>query len=246
MSQYEFDASHQGLAAARRPISIIVVTIARFSSVVGAVVWIVGLPIYAASAGIFISTDASYFWFGLVTALTGLFATPVAWIYPAQPLLLSYTVRWLGVVASIGMLATGALLVAGASGWLGDKAPQWITSAPEIFLTMFFVWVLLASYLARRSTMLGRTVFWLGMLASAAFLALILISALVFYYDPGFVLTNGTSELSLILSVLIWWSLPAWLIVFAARMRSGREPVSAGTGEKTTDTTMQPPPVKPG
>ena len=219
--------------------------IARVSSVVGAVVWIVGLPIFAVSSGIFI-TDASYFWFGLVTALTGLFATPVAWIYPAPPVPLSYVIRGLGVVACIGMLVTGALLVAGASGWLGDKPPHGITSAPEIFLTLFFVWVLLASYFARRSTMLGRTVFWLGMLASAAFLALILIPALVFYYDPGFVLTNGTSELNLILSVLIWWSLPAWLIVFAARIRSRPEAVSVGTAEKTTDTTTQPPLATPG
>jgi hypothetical protein len=223
----------------------VVVTFARVSSVVGAVVWIVGLPIYAASAGIFISSDASFFWYGLVTALTGLFATPVALTYPAPRVPLSYAVRGLGVVACVGMLMTGTLLVAGASGWLGDRAPHWITATPEIFLTLFFVWVLLASLFGRRSTTLGRSVYWLGMLAASSFLVLILISLLVFYYDPGFVITNGTSELSLVLSFAIWLSLPAWLVVFAARMRTGQEPVRAGTVDKTIDAATQPPPATP-
>ncbi|HEV2034697.1 MAG TPA: hypothetical protein VGU71_10970 [Candidatus Dormibacteraeota bacterium] len=222
------------------------ITIARISSVVGAVVWIVGLPIYAASSGIFVSSDLAYFWFGVVTALTGLFATPVALAYPASPVPWSYAVRGLGAVACVGLLVTGALLVAGASGWLGDRPPHWITSAPEIFLTMFFVWVLLASYCARRSVTLGRLVSWLGTLAGSSFLVLFLVSLLVSYYDPGFVFTNGTSELSLVLSFLIWWFLPAWLIVFAARMRSGPEPVSTGTAEKTIDATRQTPPATPG
>ncbi len=222
------------------------VTIARFSSVVGAIVWIVGLPIFGVSSGIFISSDAAYFWFGVVTALTGLAATPVALTYPASPVPLGCAVRGLGVIACVGLLVTGALLVGGASGWLGDRAPHWITSAPEICLTMFFVWVLLASYFARRSTTLGRPVFWLGMLAGASFLALILISLLVFYFDPGFIFTNETTDLSLISSVLIWLCLPAWLIAFAVRMRAGRGSTTAGTVETTIDATTQPPPVAPG
>jgi hypothetical protein len=223
-----------------------VVTIARVSSVVGAVVWIVGLPIYAASSGIFVSSDLAYFWFGVVTALTGLFATPVALTYPASPLPLRYLVGGLGVVACVGLLVTGAVLAAGASGWLGDRPPHQITSAPENFLTIFFVWVLLASYFARRSTTLGRLVFWLGTFAGSSFLVLFLISLLVTYYDAGFVFGNGTPELILVLSFLTWWFLPAWLIVFAARMRSGPEPVIAGTFEKTIDATRQTPPATPG
>jgi hypothetical protein len=223
-----------------------VVTIARVSSGVGAVIWIVGLPIFfGVSSGVFVTSDAAYFWFGLVTALTGLFATPVALTYPAPPDALTYAVRGLGVTACVGLLVTGALLVAGASGWLGDMPPHWITSAPDIFLTMFFVWVLLASYFARGSTTLGRLVYRLGMSAGASFLVLVLISLLVFYYDPGFVFTNGTSDLSLILSVVIWWGLPAWLIVFGARMRAGRQPVRADTVATTNDAPTQQPPVVP-
>lgn len=220
------------------------VKIARVSSVVAAAVWIVGLPIFGVSSGIFISSDASYFWFGVVTALTGLAATPVALTYPLPSGPLSYAVRGLGVIACVGLLVTGALLVAGASGWLGDRPPHWITSAPEIFLTMFFVWVLLASYFARGSTTLGRLVYRLGTLAGATFLVFILVS-LLFYYDPGFVFTNAMADPSLILSVVIWCGLPCWLIAFAVRMRAAREPVSAGAVEPTIEATTQPPHVTP-
>lgn len=193
------------------------VTVGRFSAVLGAIVWLLGLPLIAVSAVPFTS-DATFFVFGLLSVLLGLAGTPIALTYPASsPTRLISIVRGIGVMACIALVATGVLLVGGSTGLLGNRAPSWISGAQVVGLIGFFVWVLLASYSARRSTTFGRWVFWLGILAAASVLVPIVITVLVFFLDPGFMDTNATIPLSLLSAVLTWWCLPIWLIALAAR-----------------------------
>jgi hypothetical protein len=198
------------------------VTVARFSSILGAIVWVLGLPVVAIYSVPFTS-DATYLVFGVVVALLGLAAVPIALTYPftsSGPLI--RTVKGLGVLACVVLVVCGALLIAGSTGLLGDKAPSWITEAPVIGVIVFFVWVLLVSVFARRSTTLGPWVFWLGILAGASVLVPILVSALVFFLDPAFIATDATIPLDLLLTLLTWWSLPIWLIALAVKMRAAQ------------------------
>lgn len=229
------------------------VTVARFSSVVGAVVWLVGLVFVGFSGAIFTS-DSTYFWFGVLAALIGLATTPVALTYPAASPALSRVVKGSGVMVCAVLVLTGALLVAGSSGWLGDRAPGWLPSTAEIGTLALFGWVLLASYSSRRSITLGGWVFWLGMLVGATVLIPTLVSVLVFFLDPGFTFTNATVLLDLVLYGLVWLCFPAWLIAFAVRMRPGTNTEkSLGASDRVEvadlanriDAPTQTPPVTP-
>jgi len=190
-----------------------VVTIARFSSLLGAAVWFVGLPIIVMSDAIFVS-DATYFWVGIVIAVLGVAMAPIVFAYPGgSPLQLARAVTGLGVLASLGLVLSGALLIGGSVGLLGDRAPGWIPNASAIGLTGLFVWIVLATYFTRRSAMLGRAAYWFGMLAGASWLATVLDSVLISVH------TNATIPIDMISALLAWLCLPAWLIALAVRMR---------------------------
>jgi hypothetical protein len=204
------------------------VTVARISGMVGATIWVLGLPVVVIYSTPF-SSDASYFTFGVVIALLGLATTPTVLAYPASSSARrTRLVRGLGLVACAALVATGALLVAGSIGLLGDTAPSWVSDNTVIAVAGFFVWILLASYSTRRSAMLGRLVFWLGLVAGASILAPTVISALLFFVDPGFIVTNATIPLLMISSLLTWLALPIWLIALTVRMR----PVGGHRNEK--------------
>src|SRR5260370_6998178 len=167
------------------------VTIARLSCLVGAAVCFVGLAIATMSAVPFAS-DATYFWIGIVVTVLGVVMAPIAFAYPARsPLRLARIVVGLGLLACVGLVLSGAPLVAGSFGLLGAKAPGWIPNASAFALTGLFVWVLLASYSTRRSPTLGRGTFWFGMLAGTSCLLAGLDSVLLS------VLTNPTTPLDL-------------------------------------------------
>ncbi len=211
------------------------VTIARFSNIVGAIVWILGLPLVALSSVPF-SSDATYFAFGAVTVLVGLATTPLVLAYPAlspAPAPLVGLVRAMGVAVCVALVVTGGLLVAGSTGLLGDKAPSWVPDAPAIGVVAFFIWILVASYSTRRSTILGRWVFWLGILAGGSVLVATFISALVSFLDPGFIATDATIPFDLVLVLFTWLCLPAWLIALTVRMRA------AGRSGRNPDTTHE-------
>jgi hypothetical protein len=196
------------------------VTLARCSSIVGAIVWVLGLPVVAIYSVPFTS-DATYLLFGVVVALLGLAAVPIALAYPftsSGPLI--SMISGLGVLACVALVVSGALLIGGSTGLLGDKASSWITEAPVAGVIAFFVWVLLVSVFTRRSTTLGPWVFWLGILAGASVLVPILISALLFLLDPTFIATDATIPLDLLLTLMTWWCLPIWLIALAVKMRT--------------------------
>lgn len=207
-----------------------VVTIARFSNIVGAIVWIIGLPLVALSTVPF-SSDATYFAFGAVSVLVGFATTPLVLAYPAlspAPEPLVGLVRVMGVAVCVVLVVTGALLMAGSTGLLGDKAPSWVPDAPVVGVVAFFTWILVASYSTRRSAILGRSVFWLGILAGGWVLVSTFISVLVSFLDPGFMATDATIPFDLALVFFIWLCLPAWLIALTVRMRAagrdGRNP----------------------
>jgi hypothetical protein len=206
------------------------VTLARFSSLIGAIVWVLGLPVVAIYSVPFTS-DATYLVFGGVVALLGLAAVPIALAYrftSSGPLI--SMIRALGVLTCVALVVSGALLIAGSTGLLGDKAPSWITEAPVIGVIGFFVWVLLVSVSTRRSTTLGPWVFWLGILAGASVLVPILISALLFFLDPAFIATDATIPVDLLLTLMTWWCLPIWLVAFAVKMRAAQTDPSKLTG----------------
>lgn len=196
------------------------VTVARFSSILGAMVWVLGLPLVAIYSTPFTS-DATYVVFGGVVALLGLAAVPMVLAYPftSSGLVIS-TLRRLGVLACVALFASGALLVAGSTGLLGDRAPGWISQAVVIAVVGFFVWILLVSSFTLRSTTLGPWVFWLGILAGASVVVPIIISVLVFWLNPAFIATNATIPFDLLLTALTWWCLPIWLILLAVKVRA--------------------------
>ena len=189
------------------------VTVARFSSLLGAAVWFFGLPIIVMSEAIFV-TDATYFWVGILAAVLGVAMTPIVFTYPrGARLQLARALSGLGVLASVALVLSGALLVGGSLGVLGERAPGWIPNTSAIALTGLFVWIVLATYSTRRSAMLGGAVFWFGMLAGASWLATALDSVVISVH------TNATIPIDMISALLAWLCLPAWLIALAVRMR---------------------------
>jgi hypothetical protein len=197
-----------------------VVSVARFTSIAAAVVWVLGLPFTLISAAPF-SSDATYFIFGLLIALLGIASTPIALAYPVPSgTPRTRLVRVLGAIACLALVLTGTLLAGGSAGLLGDTAPTWITGAAVIGLLGFFVWILLANLSTRRSAM-GRWVFWLGIAASASILVPTSIVAVVtFVLGPSLTFTNATIPLAIGSDLTIWLFLPAWLVALAVRMRA--------------------------
>jgi hypothetical protein len=197
------------------------VTVTRFSNILGAIVWVLGLPLVVVYSVPFVS-DATYFMFGAVIALLGLAALPIALAYPftTSGLLISVT-RGLGVLACVALVVGGGLSVGGSIGLLGHTAPSWIADAPLYGVIGFFVWILLISSFTPSSTTLGLWVAWFGILAGASVLAPIVISVLVFWLNPTFISTDATIPLDLVLSLWAGWCLPLWLIALAAKMRTG-------------------------
>jgi hypothetical protein len=194
------------------------VLIARVCCVTAAVVWVLGLPVVALSSVPF-SSDGSYFLLGLVIVLVGLAEAPIALAYPGpRGLLLGEIVPGLGIVTSLALVLSGFGLIAGAIGYLGDKAPSWVAGLAGLGLVGFFVWVVLASYVARDSESLGRSIYWLGILAGGSVLIPALFYTMVFFLNINFVSTNATIPFQLLSSVLVWLCLPIWLIVLAIRM----------------------------
>ena len=129
-------------------------------------------------------------------------------------------VKVLGLAACAALVLAGTLLVAGSSGILGERAPDWIEGAAVAGVIGYFAWVVMASYSTRRPDVLGVWVFWLGMLAGISVVVQPLISVLMSVIDPGFVVSNATIPLVVISGLLIWLCLPAWLIALTIKMRA--------------------------
>ena len=133
-----------------------------------------------AMAGVPFSNDAEYALAGIVGGVVGVTLAPVVAAYP-QAILpsLRYAIRVAGFAACLALLATGVLLVLGASGSLGERAPGWITSAFGLALVSLFVWILTANVFMTRNARLDGAVRWLVILAGASFLLIVAISSII-------------------------------------------------------------------
>jgi hypothetical protein len=218
------------------------VNVARFSNILGAIVWVLGLPLVVVYSVPFVS-DATYFMFGGVIALLGLAVLPLVFAYPFRasgPLI--RMVRGFGLLACLVLVVGGALLIGGSTGRLGDTAPSWIADAPLYGVIGFFVWILLVSSFTPRSTALGLWVASFGIFAGGSVLAPILISILVFWLNPAFISTDATIPFDLLGSLLAWWGLPIWLIALAVKMRSALDyPRQLADTAPAVDAGAQPP-----
>ncbi len=85
-------------------------------------------------------------------------------------------------------------------------------TAVLVFVALF-VWISVASIALRGPSTIERGIFWLGLLTGASCVVPVLASILMFYFARGFVVTNATILPFLLVDLLLWVSLPAWLTV---------------------------------
>ncbi len=195
--------------------SIGCVWLARASCAISAGVWLLGMPLLFASP---FTSDFEYLLIGVLSALLGLMLPPVIWVFG------SLSAKWLrtfvlilGASVCIGLIVTGLLLVLGASGRLGERAPAWLGSTAGLSLVALFPWVLLASLATRSSAILGPAVFRLGVFASACGLGFAAFFSGLFI--PGFVFTDATLLFEVLPAILCWLCPPAWFVLLAIRIR---------------------------
>jgi hypothetical protein len=179
----------------------------------GAITWLIGLPLVGMASAI--PSDAEFFLIGLIGTVLGCSLVPVT----LGPGFNSSNHKWLilgwtGAALSGVLAAASALLILGARGDLGARAPEWIADLAEFALIALFGWIVVASALSRRSP-LGQSAYLLGVVSGGAFLALLLLSAASAI--PGFIITNAIAAVDLVLALLVWLTLPAWLLVVAWR-----------------------------
>lgn len=184
----------------------------RVGGTVGAIAWLIGLPLLGAVS--VIPSDAGYFMAGLVGAVLGCCVVTVTFA-PAfriaqarQP----STLPLVGVAVGLFLAGTSALEVLASEGALEAPAPGWIPQSADAAVAALFLWIVASSVVLRRA--LGNALTWLGILCGATLLASALESM------PGFVHTNATIPLDFLLAAALWLSLPAWLVVFAWRTPS--------------------------
>src|SRR5260370_40141632 len=185
---------------------------ARFSGALAAVIWLVGTPVVAI-AGVPFPSDAEYVYMGLLATLLGFTLAPVV-LAIGEPMRSRKrtVVRLSGLVVCIGLILSGVVLLAAVQGWLAeDVAHQSPSMAITVFIALF-VWIGLASYALRGPTTVERWTFRLGVLSGASCVVPVLIGIVIFYFAKDFVFTNATVLPILLFDLLVWTSLPAWLM----------------------------------
>lgn len=195
-----------------------VVLTARIGAVIAAITWLVGAPLFSL-AGVPFPSDAQFLVLAAIAALLGLTLLPVA-------LALSGTVRsrrravvrFSGLAICLALIASGTLLALGASGRLGERAPDWVTDPTFVSLPGLFLWISLASWATRGPSTIERGAFWLGLLTAASCLVPFLASVLMFFFLRDFVWTDATILPVLLVDVILWLSLPVWLVVVVIRL----------------------------
>jgi hypothetical protein len=185
---------------------------ARFSGTLAAVIWLVGTPVVAI-AGVPFPSDAEYLYMALLATLLGFTLAPVVLaIGEPMPSRKRTVVRLSGLVVCIALILSGVVLLAAVQGWLAeDLAHQSPSMAITVFIALF-VWIALASYALRGPTTIERWTFRLGLLSGASCVVPVLIGIVIFYFAKDFVFTNATVLPILLFDLLVWASLPAWLM----------------------------------
>ena len=192
---------------------------APFANCAGALVWVVGLFLVEFTGGGILPSDVEYFWIGAVGSALGILLIPVALV--ASPKLL---VQGTGLIICVAMVITGVLLILGATGILGVPAPAWIRTWSAPPFVALFVWILFASLLERRRSQLGPVVAWLAVVNGAVLLVLVGISLHPYTH------TNETELVDGLLTLFLFFSLPAWLMAVAIRLWRPASPQPAAPG----------------
>jgi hypothetical protein len=120
-------------------------------------------------------------------------------------------VRLSGLAVCIALIASGAVLMLAAGGLLGDGVTRLVPDTTVVVFVALFVWIGLASIALRGPSTIDRGIFWLGLLAGASVTLPVVASILMFYFAKDFVVTNATVLPFLLIDLVVWVSLPAWL-----------------------------------
>jgi hypothetical protein len=190
-----------------------VVLIARIMAAIAALVWFVGAPLVSL-AGVPFPSDAQYVVIGTMAALLGLTLAPLTLVIGgAGRGRMKAIIQFSGVAICIALIGSGVVLVLAANGRLGARAPDLATAPAFACVAGLFLWVSLASSSFRGASRIDRGIFWLGMLTGVSLLVPFVASILMFYFVRDFVITNATILPLLLVSLLLWVSLPVWLTV---------------------------------
>ena len=194
---------------------------ARVGGTLGAAVWIAGVPLVGL-AGV-IPSDAEYSLIGGVGILLGCCFVPVALADPSDSTQRNWPVAWGWTGAALGaiLVAASALLVLGARGDLGARAPEWVADFAGLALIAVFGWVLVASVLRGRSGR-GRAVYLLGVVTGGTVVVSSLLSAVQAALFPNFTITNAAIPVVFLVAAIMWLGLPAWLLAVVWRRRYSR------------------------
>lgn len=194
------------------------VWIARVSGVLAAFVWLIGAPIVAL-AGVPLPSDAEYSWEGIVSVALGLTLAPLtALIGPGRSSSVKILVRLAGMLAAIALVASGALLLLAVDGRLGYPAPRSVVDSPVVAALALFLWAGVASILLRGPSTTQRAIFGIGLLASGSTLVTAITAGAIFYFAPNVVWTNVTVLPIFLVDLLLWLTLPAWLLLVVATL----------------------------
>jgi len=190
--------------------------VTRVSAALAALVWLVGAPLVA-SSGV-IPSDNEYVFLGLLSLFLGFTLLPVVQVigHPTSA-------RRSDVIRISGLLICGALSLSGIvlllfAVKLGAQAQGLISNLVLIGLFALFVWIGVASYAQPRDSPMERVAFWLGIITAFAFAIPTLGALLLTYVAQGFTFTNLTVLPFGAADLVVWVSLPAWLIAMIVRI----------------------------
>lgn len=200
--------------------------VTRVSGALAALVWFVGAPLVA-SSGV-IPSDNEYFWLGLLALFLGFTLVPIVRVlrHPTSARLTD-AIRISGLFICGALSLSGILLLFAVK--LGAQAQGWISNIVLVGFFALFLWIGLASYAQRRESSVDRAVFWLGIVTAFAFSVPTLGALFLTYVAQGFVFTNLTVLPFGAADLLVWVSLPAWLIVVIVRIWPAPAPHGTAT-----------------
>jgi hypothetical protein len=178
-------------------------------------VWFIGFPLVGLAGAIPSDPEYSYmgvfFAIGSLGVVLGLTLMPVA-LALGEPTRHNWLSAWGWVGAIVGAIfaAASTSLVLGTLGFLGESAPEWIPDVAGLAFLGVFVWILLAGILG----LLGSrrpTASVLGVITGIGGLMPSIIPAVQSAF-AGSSLSGNNFVTDILLGVVMWLSLPAWLL----------------------------------
>jgi hypothetical protein len=187
---------------------------ARLGGTVGAIGWLIGVPLIAAT-GLIPYSGEQYFLEGVTGSIVGCSIVALAFGLPIDGVRSrgQQALRAIGIAVGALLAATSLLLALAARGALGIRAPEWIPRSASGALLALFLWVLAFSVVWRRA--IGDRVCWLGVIAGASFVIGTLVSA----WNPT--ITDYTLPFDIVVVAGFWLGLTAWLLLLVWQPRTG-------------------------